>query len=179
MDKKEIRAMIREARAAFPDGVRDSEAVWKKVESLEEFKHAGTVLIYWSLPGEVITESFIEKWHGRKRIILPLVEGDDLRLKEYCPGKLKEGFRGIMEPSADATEVSPEEIDFAIIPGVAFDSHCERLGRGRGFYDRLLPAIECPVAGVGYDFQIVEEVPINERDQHLSMVVTPTYLFIR
>lgn len=179
MDKKELRNHIKELKAAFGDAELQSALVWSRIESLPEFQSADTVLIYHSLPDELDTHAFIERWYGHKHIVLPLVQGDDLLLKEYSPEKLVPGYKGILEPSVESDDVNASAIDFAIVPGVAFDSECRRLGRGRGFYDRLLPSLDCPCAGVCYDFQIVDEVPVNERDQHLSMVVSANYIFRR
>ena len=82
------------------------------------------------------------------------------------------GYAGIMEPPVSAPDIEPSEIDFAIIPGVAFDPMCHRLGRGRGFYDRLLTGLQCPLAGVAYSWQMVEAVPTDPWDIRLDLVVT-------
>lgn len=116
----------------------------------------------------------------RKRFVLPLVVGDRLVLKEYTgPESLVPGYRGIFEPSADAITVSPEEIDFAVIPGVAFDRKCRRMGRGKGFYDRLLPQVGCMKVGVGYDCQLLDGIPTDPWDVPLDAVVTPSEVVVR
>ena len=91
--------------------------------------------------------------------------------KEYIPSKMETGYREIQEPAGEEC-VNPSEIDIAIIPGVAFDRHCNRLGRGKGFYDRLIPYLECKKIGLSFDFQIVEQVPCEEFDKPLDMVMT-------
>ena len=150
-----------------------ARAVWSAAEMMPEFMAAGTVLIYCALPDEVPTAEFIERWTGKKRIVVPLVVGETLSLKEYDPAKMHTGYAGILEPDSDAEEVDPEMIEMAFIPGVAFDRRGNRLGRGKGFYDRLLPALKCPLAGICRDFQIVEDgIPADPWDRSVDMVIT-------
>jgi 5-formyltetrahydrofolate cyclo-ligase len=81
-----------------------------------------------------------------------------------------------MEPSQDAPVA--EKIDLVIVPGMAFDSKGNRLGRGGGFYDRLLPTLSCPKVGVCRNHQFVEEVPVQSWDQKVDIVVTPANCYI-
>ncbi len=154
-----------------------SDRICKHLEKLDVFKSAKTILIYHALPDEVQTSEFLERWHGGKRIVLPLVVGDDLVLKEFSPDKIVPGYKGIPEPSPDAATVDPKEVELAVIPGVAFDSDCYRLGRGKGFYDRLIPSLEAPLVGLAFDFQIVDKVPVEIFDRKLDMVVTQSAIF--
>lgn len=173
MDKKELRRLVLKEVSLL--GNRDVDGLFRRVESLPQFVKAHTVLAFWSMPCEVPTEEFILKWSLRKRIVLPLVVGDSLVLKEFS-GKehLVSGYKGILEPSSDALTVAPEEIDFAIIPGVAFDVSRNRMGRGKGFYDRTLPLLKCFTAGIGYDCQLLESIPVDEWDVPLDAVITPS-----
>lgn len=165
MDKRELRAYIKSQKS-----VEDASSLWEAVEKCEAFSQARCILLYHSLPDEVPTAGFLARWHGQKRIALPLVIGDSLILKEYDPSLIREGYRGIMEPCEAAPDILPSEIDFAIIPGVAFDESGHRLGRGKGFYDRLLPLLSCPKAGVAFRSQMVESVPCEEHDAPVDMV---------
>jgi 5-formyltetrahydrofolate cyclo-ligase len=81
-----------------------------------------------------------------------------------------------MEPSLDATGPAPGEVDLAIVPGVAFDERCCRLGFGGGFYDRLLGELRPDAAALGlaYDVQVVEQVPTGPGDVPVHLVVTPS-----
>jgi 5-formyltetrahydrofolate cyclo-ligase len=84
------------------------------------------------------------------------------------------GQFGIREPLATCQEVELNRLDFVLVPGVAFDLHGRRLGRGKGFYDQLLPAVRGQTCGVAFDEQIVCEVPVEPRDVHLNCILTPT-----
>lgn len=172
MEKKEIRARTATAkRLMSPDARRIQDAaIWSQVEQDPDFLSARAVLAFCSLPDEPDTSAFIARWHGSKRIVLPLVKGDLLVLKEYVPGSLHEGYKGILEPSDNLPDVSPEEIDFALIPGVAFDRNGGRLGRGKGFYDRLLPRLHCTCAGVAWPCQMVDSVPSDPWDRPVDKV---------
>lgn len=176
--KKRIRKEIATLKKTLSPGekVLRSAAILEQVEQLPEFEKAETVLLYYSLPDEVQTESFLNKWTGKKVLVLPVVDGEDLILKEYAPGKTGRGHMSINEPVGTAV-IDPSQIEFAVIPGVAFDAACNRLGRGRGFYDRLLPQIKCKTAGVGYHLQLVEEIPVEAFDKPLDMVITEERLY--
>ena len=170
--KKRLRGRI---RASVADVTRDI-SIWEQLEALPQFKEADSVLLYWSMPSEVDTHSFLERWYGRKRLYLPRVAGEVLEIREYMPEDLQEGYRGIMEPSSQATQVS--EVDLAVVPGMAFDAKGNRLGRGGGFYDRLLPSLTCPKVGVCRMEQLVDEVPVQEWDQKVDIVITPANCYI-
>lgn len=173
--KKEIRLQMKALEGKFFSNKLKVEEetirIWKKLEEFDEFKNAKTILLYMSIAGEVTTAEFIKKWYSKKRIVIPLVKGETLILKEYHPDKLCEGYRGIIEPSKDAISIEPSEIDLAIVPGVAFSKNGERLGRGGGFYDRLLPNIKCPKFGICYPFRIIENIPIDPWDEKLTAVI--------
>lgn len=162
-------------RSSIADKAADI-SIWQQLESLKEFKDAASVLAYWSMPSEVSTHLFICRWYGKKRIFLPRVAGDVLEIREYDPDKMVEGYRGIMEPSKEA--VTATEVDLAIVPGMAFDASGNRLGRGGGFYDRLLPLLHCPKVGVCRSHQFVEEVPVQPWDSKVDIVVTPANCYI-
>jgi len=152
------------------DAVRESRMIWNRVESLDSFRQARTVLSYMDIPGEVPTVDFMEKWRGVKRFAIPLVVGDNLEYYEYDPEHLISGYRCIPEPSPDACRVGPDEMDFALIPGVAFafrDGRLWRMGRGRGFYDRALQYLDCPRWGIFYSFRLLDEIPLDPWDMPL------------
>lgn len=131
------------------------------------------MLLYHSLRDEVDTHGFIEKWWTRKRILLPVVVGDDLELRRYTGAdSLAIGAYGISEPVGKPF-ADYGSITLAVIPGVAFDAAGNRLGRGRGYYDRFLPRIPnaCKV-GVCFPFQLVDAVPAEPFDIRMDIIIT-------
>lgn len=157
-----------------------SISLLNKLETLPEFACAKTILLYHSLPDEVFTHEFAEKWKDSKTVLLPVVIGEELELRIYT-GKqdLAIGAYGIEEPAGTPFEEF-NKIDFAIIPGVSFDASCNRLGRGKGYYDRLLPKLTSAYKiGICFSFQVCEQIPIEEFDMGMNAVLTEKEIFIR
>ena len=176
MTKQELRRLMKEAQADFlASGKAEAEsaALWNAVENSDEFRTAATVLIYMDIPGEVPTADFIWKWRDQKEFLIPRVCGENLELCTWDPEKLVAGYRGILEPSDDAEKRAPETVQLALIPGVAFSKDGLRLGRGKGFYDRLLPKLHCICAGIGFSFRWLDEIPHDSWDVPVSTKYRP------
>lgn len=175
MDKQELRKQIRAAKKAVPfcDKLSRSIPIMQQVEEIPEFQQAKTILLYWSMDDEVQTHDFVNKWYQQKTLLLPCVDGDDLRLRQYTgPDCLKAGEQfGIGEPTGPEF-TALETIGMIIVPGMAFDRNNNRMGRGRGFYDRLLKSTPNAFkVGVAFDFQMVENVPTEEFDVPMNAVI--------
>jgi len=173
-EKRALRKLIKETKRQFSGEELDikSEAIFAQVEQLPEFAQSNCVMAYMALADEVRTQNFVKKWVGKKIIVLPIVKGDDLELRELTlDGNLEAGESfGILEPLGGRL-VSVSEIDFAIIPGVAFDMENNRMGRGRGYYDKLLSVAQFYKIGVCFDFQMFESVPVDVFDKKMDKVV--------
>ncbi len=152
---------------------RLSASVMARLEAHPAFLAAETVLLYRSLPDEVDTHALIDRWAERKRLLLPVVKGEALELRLYRPGEaLLKGRFGIEEP-AGAAFTRFASIALAVVPGVAFDRGCHRLGRGKGYYDRLLPQLSAAYKiGVCFPFQLLDEVPTEPFDMPMDEVIT-------
>lgn len=180
--KRAIRQDVKIRKESVPmeERLQRSLAIQEKILSMPQVGQAGTILLYSSLPDEVGTSLLLARLsnrrEGNKRVILPVVEGKYLLLKEYVPHEMAVGYRNISEPAGDDS-VDPSEIDLAIIPGVAFDPSCNRLGRGKGFYDRLIPYLGCMKIGLGFDFQICARIPCEDFDKPLDIVVTESEIY--
>ena len=162
-------------RAVTPEEkLRRSETVMRGVEALPEFQRARVVLLYWSMVDEVQTHAFVERWYKEKTLLLPCVDGDDLRLRQYTgPECMVAGEQfGIGEPTGEEyTDL--DAVELIVVPGVAFDRQNNRMGRGRGFYDRLLKSTPNAVkVGVAYDFQILDSIPVEPHDVKMDRVIT-------
>lgn len=171
--KKQLRKCIAQEKKKYSDSTLKSlsEKVLITLEACPEFQKGHTILLYHSMKDEVQTHAFIEKWSRSKRIILPVVTGDELELRVYTgPQDLAIGSYGIAEPTG-APFTDYETIDLAVIPGVAFDRYGHRLGRGKGYYDRLLPQIPAPKVGICFPFQLIEEVPAEAFDFRMDTII--------
>ena len=176
MDKKELRRWVRDAKREVPleEKKRRSQAVMEQVAQLEVFQQADTVLLYWSMDDEVYTHDFVRQWYDKKCILLPCVDGDDLRLRQYTGAEsMQPGPQfGIPEP-VGPEYTTLEKVDMIVVPGVAFDRKRNRMGRGRGFYDRLLKSTPNAVkVGVAFDFQIFDAIPVEPFDVPMDAVIT-------
>lgn len=149
-----------------------SEEILEKLEALPAFQQAKTVLLYHSLKDEVHTHAFIEKWSKKKTILLPVVAGEELELRLYTSTEdLLPGAYGIAEPAGQPF-VDYASIDLAVVPGVAFDKEGRRLGRGKGYYDKLLTRIPAIFAGICFPFQLIDEVPAEPFDIRMDTIIT-------
>ncbi|MDB6066825.1 MAG: 5-formyltetrahydrofolate cyclo-ligase [Pedosphaera sp.] len=87
---------------------------------------------------------------------------------------LQSGQFGIREPGETCARISLNQLDLILVPGIAFDLNGHRLGRGKGFYDRMLAVLKGPTCGVAFDQQIVTGIPVEPHDIRLSCILTPT-----
>ncbi len=133
--KKELRRHIALLKTRHSSSAtRQSAEILAALEAHPAFRAATTVLLYHSLNDEVDTHAFIQKWSSEKRILLPVVVGDDLELRLYTGPEDMSISRiyGIAEPTGEIfTDYAA--IDFIVVPGVAFDAKGNRLGRGKGY----------------------------------------------
>ena len=148
-----------------------AEQVFARLEKTAAFLMADRILMYHSLPDELSTHAFLKKWSDRKHFYLPRVNGVNLEILPYDQSRLELGSFHIEEPTGDDV-VDPSEIELMVIPAVAYDRRGNRLGRGKGFYDRLLKTTKAAKVGIGYEFQLVDEVPVEPHDQPVDIVIT-------
>lgn len=148
-----------------------AEEVFSKLEKTAAFIMAENILMYHSLPDELQTIKFLKKWHDRKRFFLPRVNGVNLDILPYEETRLELGSFHIEEPTGDNV-ADVNDIELMIIPAVAFDRKGNRLGRGKGFYDRLLSTSKATKIGVGYEFQLIDSIPTEPHDVAMDMIIT-------
>jgi 5-formyltetrahydrofolate cyclo-ligase len=145
--KGALRTEMRAIRRALPDQADRSTRIWSHVRSVSAVTAARVVMVYDSIPGEPITATFIDWCHSAgKTVVLP---EDD--------------------PPPD-----PAAVDVVIVPGIAFTAAGDRLGQGGGWFDRFLAEVrpDCTTIGVGFQPQLVENVPTEPHDVQLDMVIT-------
>ncbi len=173
MDKNEIRRKVKSLRVMLSEIEKQTaaEQVFARLEKTAAFLMADRILMYHSLPDELSTHAFLKKWADRKHFYLPRVNGVNLEILPYDQSRLELGSFHIEEPTGDDV-VDPSEIELMVIPAVAYDRRGNRLGRGKGFYDRLLKTTKAAKVGIGYEFQLVDEVPVEPHDQPVDIVIT-------
>ncbi len=181
MNKSEIRATMK----MFLTGISPEErharslAACHNLVASREFKNAQTIMIFMSLPSEIEASTLaVKAWQECKNIVVPRVEWDTHRMEAIEIKSLEVGMKttgmGLREP-ADGMAVPLGMIDMVVIPGLAFDRHGFRVGRGRGFYDRFLAqqdfqGMRCALC---FHEQLMKEpIPCEAHDVAMNLIVT-------
>lgn len=176
-EKSEIRSFIRQQKASYTSEQLDamSEAVCSSIVHGGQWSVTATILLYYPLPDEVDVRPLIRMaYQAGHKVLLPVVVGDELELRVYQgEDSLRVGAYNIMEPIGP---LFPRElygqVQTALVPGMAFDATGHRLGRGKGYYDRLLPQLpQTYKIGVCYPFQFLASIPSEEHDVSMNEVV--------
>ncbi|WP_165247758.1 5-formyltetrahydrofolate cyclo-ligase [Paludisphaera soli] len=165
-----------------PASRREQEAqMIARLRDLPGYRAAGTVLLYTrAFPEEIDTTPLLEDALAMgKRVACPRVDrraGLVLHEIRDLASDLRPGMLDIPEPHWDAPIVDPRAIDWALAPGVAFDASGNRVGRGAGHYDRLLPKLreDVEVWALAFDRQIRDDLPVEPHDVPLRGVITAT-----
>lgn len=179
--KSDLRTQIRGALGAISSAERlsASSAACALLKEQDLWRKANSILFYAPLPKELdIWPLLLEALAAGLTVALPRFSPTTQKYvacsvkdvaKDIKPGKF-----GIREPTDACSEIDLKRLDLALVPGVAFDMGGHRLGRGGGYYDRLLAMFGGPACGVGFDRQIVESVPAGPHDVQLNCILTPT-----
>ncbi len=176
MDKKALRAQIRALNRALDAAARAeaSERIFSQLAATDHFAAAHCIALFCSLKDEPDTASAIAAWRAAgRRVVVPRVEGDTMRLFDYDPATQVEGAFGIEEPGPDARLCDVADVDLMVVPGVAFTREGDRMGRGRGYYDKYLslPGMRAVKIGVCYAHQIVDSLPVEPHDVRMDGVI--------
>lgn len=172
-DKQRLRQTVRQMKRNLTPDERESfsQRICSAIESLPGFDRVTHLMLYHPLPDEVDTRPLLAKWAETKQLYLPVVTGDDIVIAPYRAGAVKQGAFGIWEPD-HATATAPSIIEWIVVPGVAFDREMNRLGRGKGFYDRLLRKTPARKIGICYGLQLLDEIPAEPHDIKMDLIIT-------
>lgn len=173
MNKNDIRRKVKARKSLLNDEERLSAAqrVFDMLERTADFMIADRILMYHSLPDELSTREFIAKWCGRKHFYLPRVNGVNLEILPYDEQHLALGSFHIEEPTGSDTSCV-DDMEMIVVPAVAYDRQGNRVGRGKGYYDRLLAGSRARKIGVAYDFQLVDDIDSEPHDVKVDVVIT-------
>lgn len=175
-NKKEIRAYIRALKKQYSNEelIELSRPVTDKLLRHKKVKEAQTILMYYSLADEVYTHDTITKLvNMNKTVLLPrVIDDENIIICHYKSDKdLSEGAFHIMEPIGEEF-TDYNKIELCIVPGMSFDSNNNRLGRGKGYYDRFLAKVPNSYKiGVCFDFQKLKEIPSGKYDINVDEVI--------
>ena len=174
--KEEIRQQIKRRKRQFTEEqLRElSLAIIDRLLDHPRIKKAKRILMYYSLPDEVYThEAIIQLVNEGKEVFLPVVlDNFEMELHKFSrKDNMSEGAFNIMEPIGHKY-TNFDSIDVAVIPAIAYDEKNNRLGRGKGYYDRFLAKI--PLAyktGICFDFQKITDMPVDNNDVPVDEVI--------
>ena len=176
-DKRALRRAVLAERDALPGAERGtwSEAIADRLLDLDEVAGAGAALAFWSFGSEVDTTPLIDGLRSRgTTVALPRIENGDIVPVVWTPGSsMTETSFGSREP-AEGRVLQARELDLIVVPGVAFDRSCHRVGYGGGFYDLLLASTRegTAVIAIAFGVQVVDQVPTGPLDRPVDAIVT-------
>ena len=185
--KQKLRDVMKHNRAYLNPSERE-RATQRISENLASLQVGPCVAVYLAKGNEANVDLFIRTLKTREAIIAaPVVEENQpprfARFEDFR--KLRSGAFGLKMPRENAAPIEFEQIDTLLLPGLAFDKRGVRLGYGSGWYDKVsaLPSVgtrnlkpHCVLIGVCYDLQLVYDVPREEHDARMNIVVTPTQI---
>ncbi len=168
---------------SFQSRCEKSDQIHQRLMGLEESKRAGIIFCYVSLDYEVNTKRLIDRLLGLdKRVVVPFISKEHGRAGELLASEVRDYFSeletgpfGIWQPKRNFLRpIEPSCLEMAVIPGIAFDHQCHRLGHGKGYFDRFLLKLRqtCPKVGICFDFQRVRQLPHELHDIPMDLVVT-------
>ena len=175
-EKRAMRALVEQRRRIMtPEEVAEqSGRIIEQLERMSMFRDAKTVLLYYPIHNEVDLRPLLTKYRGQKTFLFPVTHRHSMEIRPYDgEDMMRKGRMGVPEPQ---TETWNGSVDLIIVPGVVFDQHCHRIGRGGGYYDKYLrtPHLHAKKIGVCYSFQLKKHtIPHMWLDHKMDRVVTP------
>ncbi len=186
-DKNIIRRKILNKRNKLDKNfvISYSEEVINKLTCLDEYKKSDTIMSYMSFKNEVDTFNLIEKMlDENKKVIVPYT---DINKVEIIPVEIKDiednltySRYGYLEPKKEIIKpVDIKEIDLILVPGVVFDKNCNRIGFGKGYYDKLLVnrRKDTFIIALAYEFQVANMIPAKKHDIKMDMIITEESIY--
>jgi 5-formyltetrahydrofolate cyclo-ligase len=180
-EKRELRRNLRAFLKTLPDSEVGAASLraCALLRQQSVWKNARAVLFYAAFAGEIDLSPLLDEGlRAGKAIALPRFvreTGDYLAFQiRHATDDCAPGMFGITEPTAQCALFPLKRLDLVLVPGVGFDTAGGRLGRGQGFYDRLLAQITGTKCGVAFDPQLVEKIPREQHDVLMNFILTPT-----
>lgn len=179
--KAELRKAIRARLGMFGQAERTAaaEEICRRLREQAVWHKANTILFFAPMADEPdIWPLLLEALKQGKTVALPRFAPDSgsyhARLVRDAAKDVVSGHYGIREPDSSCPLISLNKLDLVLVPGIGYDVHGHRLGRGKGYYDRLLANTGGLTCGVAFDAQLVAEIPTGPHDVRLNCILTPT-----
>ncbi len=175
-EKRALRALVEQKRRVMSkeDVHKGSAAIVRQIEASPRFQAAKVVMLYYPVHNEVDLRPLLEKYYHEKIMLLPVTHRHYMEVRPYDgEDMMRRGHLGVPEPQ---TERYRGHIDMIFVPGVAFDHHRNRIGRGGGYYDKFLRGHAGAFhVGVCYDYQLKNKtIPHSMLDRKMDRIITPS-----
>jgi len=182
--KSQLRKRILNVRnnMSEEDVKKNSNAIMDKITSLDIYKQSKVVFIYMDFKNEVMTSNLIKRMLSeRKRVVIPYTDNINSVLipsEITKESDLKLNSFGYYEPKS-ILSVNIEEIDLVIVPGVVFDKNLNRIGFGKGYYDKILNLLKpsAKKVALAHDFQVLKNIPAEEHDVKMDIIITENTIY--
>jgi 5-formyltetrahydrofolate cyclo-ligase len=178
--KRELRDRFRTTLAALSreEIEAKSNAAAQNLFESKAYQNANTLMVFVSLSSEIDTTPIVLRaWQDRKRVLVPRLSWQQRRILPIETRSLTDAINGPRFGIHEASSGPPAPIgtiDLVLVPGLAFDKYGNRLGRGRGFYDRFLASSEFNglACALAFEEQVTESLPVSPHDRPVHMLVT-------
>lgn len=185
MDKTQLRKELLQKRNNI-DGdysISASQAIFENALQNQKIQGAKTILSYMPY-GKEANILPLNQWilDSGKNLCIPRVKDstvmEAIKIEDLDKGLVKKAF-GILEPQDNLGAIDIHEIDLVLVPGVAFDKYGNRLGHGKGYYDRFLSkcSVNTIFIGICYSFQLLESIPFSSHDVKVHYIITESSLY--
>ncbi len=172
MDEQTLRKNIIRKRESLDETTRavSSKIITESLFSLKGFTEFSSYFVYNSFRGEVDTIGIIKRLKSMgKAVLFPLTVGDIMYAVKPVDNNFEKDKFGVYVPTKYSIF---NDVDVVIVPLVACDKNLNRMGFGKGFYDRFLMGRKCLKIGICHDFQVVDELKPKEWDVPLDVIIT-------
>ncbi len=174
-EQRALRAIVEQQRRIMTEEqvAEQSALIIAQLEQMAAFREAQTVMLYYPIHNEVDLRPLLTKYEGQKTFLLPVTHRHSMEVRPYDgEDMMRKGRMGVPEPQ---TKTYKGTIDLILVPGVVFDQHRHRIGRGGGYYDKFLrKQIHAKKFGVCYTFQLKKhDIPHQLYEPKMDRVITP------
>src|SRR5687768_4342067 len=181
LTKAALREQLRSdaARHTSAERQQGSRAICARLEEQAIWRNANKVLAFMPLASEPdLTPLVLRLLAANKTLALPRFDSTSASYEAVQvtdpATQLVRGRYGVLEPQAECPLLPLKELDLALVPGIGFSLNGCRLGRGKGYFDRMLCDVRGWICGVAFDWQVTVEIPSEQHDIHVNSIVTPT-----
>lgn len=180
MNKEELRKKFKIIRDNINNRDKKSSEIIKRLINTKEYQKSKVIALYSNISSEVETKELIKISLENKKVVLPKINKDNTMdfYEINCLKDLEVGAFNIKEPKVkNKKPIKKEEIDLIIIPGICFDKNRNRIGYGKGYYDKYLSNTNIKKIGLCYEEQITKEIKSDKTDISLDYLITEIKIY--